>query len=203
MKKKINKKMEIVFLLDRSGSMGCCVRDTILGYNSYLNSQRKNDALITTVLFDDEYELLHNRIDINKVKKITNREYYVRGCTALYDAIGKTINMIDKNTSNSKVLFIIITDGLENASVEYNKKTIQKLIKNHSNWEFIYLGANIDSYEEGSSIGINKKNISNYGTSSKGLKAMFRGIGEISDCYCEGISIPDNWQEDIEKEISN
>ena len=132
-------KLDIIFLLDRSGSMSGSENNTINSYNSYLSKQKKNKYLtkITTILFDDQYEMLFNRENIKEVKYLTNKEYYVRGCTALYDAIGKTINFYSRQIKN-KVLFIIITDGLENASREFDKLRIKQLIQNHPNWE-IYL----------------------------------------------------------------
>ena len=195
MKKKKNK--DIVFLLDRSGSMYEFTNDTIGGYNSYLEKERKNkNTKITTILFDDEYEVLHDRIDINNVKNITNKEYYTRGCTALYDAIGKTIVSLDKKDTN-KVLFVITTDGLENASVEYNRDSVRSLIKKHDNWEFIYIGANIDSYVEGSKIGIKKDNIANRSNSSEGMAKMFGAIARASDMYEEVEAIDLSWKKDL------
>ena len=127
----MTKKMDIVFLLDRSGSMHGFEQDTIGGYNSYLNSQRNNDAKVTTVLFDDHYELLNDRVDIKNVKDLTDKEYYTRGCTALLDAIGKTIKKLDKAKSK-KVIFVITTDGLENASSEYSYDKIKKTSRRQS-----------------------------------------------------------------------
>ena len=196
MKKKKNK--DIVFLLDRSGSMYEFTNDTIGGYNSYLEKERKNkNTKITTILFDDEYEVLHDRIDINNVKNITNKEYYTRGCTALYDAIGKTIVSLDKKDTN-KVLFVITTDGLENASVEYNRDSVRSLIKKHDNWEFIYIGANIDSYVEGSKIGIKKDNIANRSNSSEGMAKMFGAVARASDMYEEVEAIDLSWKEELD-----
>lgn len=168
------KEVNIVFLLDRSGSMAGSELDTIGGYNSYLANQRKNNyqIFITTVLFDDKYELLHDCKDIKEVKNLTNKEYYVRGSTALLDAIGITITKLSKKNKNNKVLFIITTDDLENALTEYTKSKIKKLIAEHSNWEFLYIGANIDSYNEGMQLGISKKNISNYKKSKEGTEAL-------------------------------
>ena len=194
------KEVDVVFLLDRSGSMQGSELDTIGGYNSYLSKQRKNkfNTKITTVLFDDQYEILHDRKDIKEVKDITEKEYYVRGCTALLDAIGKTINNLDKKVKDNKVLFVITTDGLENASKEYNKDKIKTLIEQHYNWEFIYIGANIDSYGEGASIGIPRQNISNYSKSKKGTDTLFRSINYLSECMCMDKSFGNSWKEELE-----
>ena len=127
------KETDIIFILDRSGSMSGTENDTIGGFNSFIQQHKKNkNTKVTTVLFDDQYEVLYERKPITEVKKLTPKEYYVRGCTALMDAIGKTINSLDKKTKNNKVLFVITTDGLENASHEYDKKKIKKLIEEHS-----------------------------------------------------------------------
>src|SRR5690606_3932131 len=140
---------ELVFILDRSGSMNGLEKDTIGGFNSLLEKQKKEEkkALVSTVLFDDKYELLHDRIDIHKIKPITNKEYYVRGSTALLDAVGITINRIinaQKNTSKvnraEKIMFVIITDGYENSSKEYSYDKVRKMIRHQKNkygWEFI------------------------------------------------------------------
>ena len=195
----MEKKMNVVFLLDRSGSMHNSVEDTIGGYNSYLARERKNNSLITTILFDDLYEVLHYRKESSKIKKLTNKEYYVRGCTALYDAIGKTIRKIEHDVKDEKVLFIITTDGLENASQEYNKKSISKLIKKHKDWEFIYQGANIDSYAEGESIGISRDRISNFKKSKEGIKEVFNSISYIGECMACDEVIDKKWKEKLEK----
>ena len=197
---KIKKELDVVFLLDRSGSMQGSETDTIGGYNSYLEQQRKNkfNTKITTVLFDDQYEILHNRKLIQDVNNLTEKEYYVRGCTALLDAIGKTINTLDKKVKDNKVLFVITTDGLENASREYNKDKIKSLIEQHSNWEFIYIGANIDSYGEGASIGIPRKNISNYSKSKKGTATLFKSINYLSECMCTNEEFDESWKQELE-----
>ena len=154
MKKK--EKVEIVFILDRSGSMGGLEKDTIGGYNSFINSKKDLDAVLTTVLFDNKIEILHDRVDIKKVKKLTNKDYYVRGSTALMDAVGITMNKISKESKGRKVIFVITTDGYENASREYTKSQIKEMIEKKKDWEFLYLGANINSYDEASSIGIRR-----------------------------------------------
>lgn len=196
----MKKEMDIVFLLDRSGSMVGIESETIKGFNSYIQKQKKNNVRVTTVLFDDEWELLHDRVPIKDLKKLTEKEYFVRGMTALLDGIGKTINYFQKE-KNNKLIFIITTDGLENASKEFTKKQINQLIKKHSNWEFIYIGANIDSYAETGGIGIRKTNIANYIQEEKGVELLFKSVGEVTDnLYLEG-KIDLNWKDDLEKYI--
>ena len=194
---KKNETKDIVFLLDRSGSMGGMESDTIGGYNSYIEKLKNENALVTTVLFDNEYEILTDRVDISKVKKLNKKNYYVRGCTALLDAIGKTIRYIDYKT-NHKVLFIITTDGLENASVEFNSSQIKELIQGHKNYEFIYLGADIDSYSEAASIGIKRENTSNYVKSKRGTAKMFGAMARISADFMADKALPDDWKDGLE-----
>ena len=195
MKKKVN----VVFILDRSGSMRNSCEDTIGGYNSYLERERKNNSLITTVLFDDEYEILHYRKPVKEVNDLTESEYFVRGCTALYDAIGKTITKLEHDVKDEKVLFIITTDGLENASKEYHKKEIASLIKSHKDWEFIYLGADIDSYAEGESIGISRDRISNFKKSKEGIREVFKSVSYLGDCMASEACIDKSWKNNLEK----
>ena len=200
MKKK--NEMDVVFILDKSGSMGGYENDTIGGYNSYLDKvkKKKSKVYVTTVLFNNDYELLNEREDISKVNYLTEDDYRVGGTTALYDAIVKTIEKIDKYKSD-KILFVITTDGLENASTEYNKNTIKRIIEKHKNIEFIYLGANIDSYKEGTSIGIRKESIANYKQTGEGFKKMFKAIGnateELEDCS----TLSSNWKEELDNYI--
>ena len=208
--KKKNNIVDVVFILDRSGSMGGLESDTIGGFNSMLEKQRKIEgkAFITTVLFDDQYELLHDRVNIAKVNNITEKEYFVRGSTALLDAIGKTIakekaiqDTLGKNEKADKVLFVIITDGLENASREYNSSTVKKLIetqKEKYGWEFLFLGANIDAIETASAIGISAERAVNYNSDSVGTQLNYKSLNKAVTEVRSGKELKKEWKADIE-----
>lgn len=208
--KKKNNIVDVVFILDRSGSMGGLESDTIGGFNSMLEKQRKIEgkAFITTVLFDDQYELLHDRVNIAKVNNITEKEYFVRGSTALLDAIGKTIakekaiqDTLGKNEKADKVLFVIITDGLENASREYNSSTVKKLIetqKEKYGWEFLFLGANIDAIETASAIGISAERAVNYNSDSVGTQLNYKSLNNAVSEVRSGKELKKEWKADIE-----
>jgi Mg-chelatase subunit ChlD len=175
---------EIVFIIDRSGSMGGLESDTIGGYNAFLEKQRqmKDKTIVTTVLFDDRYELLWNGIDAEKIK-LTSKEYYVRGCTALLDAVGKTIldvgyrlSSIQDKDRPAKVIFVIITDGMENSSREFTNSKVRELIQHQKekyNWEFVFLGANIDAVKEAGNIGIYEDNAYNFEATGDGVREMY------------------------------
>jgi uncharacterized protein YegL len=185
--------VEIVFVIDRSGSMFGLENDTIGGFNSFIEKQRteKGKAFLTTVLFDDQYEILHDDVDLNYVKLLTNNEYYTRGTTALLDAIGKTINNVGNKLSNmseddrsSKVLFCIITDGYENASKEFTKEQIKAMIEHQTNkysWQFIFLGANIDAIAVGHLYGINMA--ANYSATDQGTRSVYSTLNTVSSTY--------------------
>jgi len=188
-----NNLTEIVFILDRSGSMGGLENDTIGGFNGFVKKQAEaGQTSLTTVLFDDQYEILHNGIDAGNVV-LTGDEYFTRGCTALLDAVGKTINDVGKRLSETpeaqkpgKVIFVITTDGLENASKEFSYDTVKKMITHQSekySWEFVFMGANIDVAKEGNKLGIKAGRSFCFATSSAGINTMYTDI----DCFCKTI----------------
>ena len=195
---KRKKIMDVVFILDRSGSMRETEKDIIGGYNGYINDFKSKNAKITTVLFDDKYEMITKRQNVNEVPELTEKQYYVRGCTALLDAIGKSIKFMEKEKTE-KVMFIITTDGYENASHKYNKEQIKEMIQGHKEWEFMYIGADIDSYSEGQSIGISSSNISNYKKDGKGISKLFKAMFVASDVFCDEDCIDSSWKEELEE----
>lgn len=195
-----NENLDIVFLIDRSGSMSGSEEDTIGGFNSFIEREKNKgfNTKVTTVLFDDKYEVLYKRKDINEIEELTDKQYWVRGMTALYDAIGKTINLLDKEIDN-KVLFVIMTDGMENDSREYSKQQITNLIESH-NWEFIFIGADIDSYAEARNIGIRKSRVANYEKSERGIGKAYGAIENLTCCMRENVDLDDvNWKKDLEE----
>ena len=206
-----NSLTEVVFILDRSGSMSGLEDDTIGGFNSILKKQREEDgdANVTTILFDDEIEMLHKRVNIKEIKNITSNDYYVRGCTALLDAIGYSINFMinvakNKNEEKAKnVLFIITTDGHENASREYSYEKVKKMItyqKEKYNWKFLFLGANIDAISTAKNFGISKEFASNYMSDEVGTKLTYEVMNDaISGCRKCG-TIDTNWKNRVEQD---
>ncbi len=189
----------VIFILDRSGSMYNQVEDTIGGYNSFIQTEKSKgrNTYITTVLFDNHYELLVDHQHIDDVKELTSKEYYARGATALLDAIGKTINTVAAK-AKGKTLFVITTDGLENASCEFTKSDIKKLIESHEDFEFMYIGANIDSYSEASKLGIKVTHTANRSPDSVGNRKMYDAISIAREDYLKNNVIRDNWKKDLE-----
>jgi uncharacterized protein YegL len=174
---------EIVFILDRSGSMGGLENDTIGGFNGFVKNQSKaGQTNLTTILFDEKYEILHNGIDAKNVT-LTDKEYFTRGSTALLDAIGKTINEVGKRLGETpedkrpgKVIFVITTDGLENASREFGYDAVKNMITRQTEkygWEFVFMGANIDVAQEGGKLGISIDRSFSFTASAEGVDNMF------------------------------
>lgn len=196
---KKEKKLDVVFILDKSGSMQGQEENTITSFNEYLEKEKKNkyDTFITTVLFSDTYKVLHDRVEVSKVEKLTSKDYYVEGCTALLDALGNTIHKMEQKDTD-KVLFIIITDGYENASREYTKAQIKELVSKNKNFEFIYVGADIDSYAAGSEIGIRKSNIANFKKDECGTGLLFDAVGNFEKCMMDG-SVNDSWKKELDE----
>ncbi len=203
---------ELVFILDRSGSMSGLESDTIGGYNAMINKQKKEPgkALVTTVLFDHEYVLLHDRVDLERLKPITHDEYYVCGTTALLDAIGKTIQKmihVQKRTADEKaghVLFVITTDGMENASKEYRYDRIRQMIehqKNKYNWEFIFLGANMDAISTAQRFGIHKDRATTFNADSEGVSLNYEVISETISVLRANKNIHENWKDRIDEDF--
>ncbi|MDY4920674.1 MAG: vWA domain-containing protein [Phascolarctobacterium sp.] len=189
-----NKVTEIVFVIDRSGSMTGLESDTIGGYNSFLNKQKQGEgeALISTVLFDHEMLVLHDRVNIKDVELLTDADYEPRGCTALLDAVGGAIHHIGnvhkyarKEDVPAKTIFVIITDGMENASKRYSYKRVQQMIerqKERYGWEFVFLGANMDAAKEAGHFGISAKRAMTYRNDSRGVKNNYEELSQMMFC---------------------
>ena len=198
--KRSESEVDIIFLIDRSGSMHGCEEDTIGGFNSFIENERKKEyhTKVTTILFDHEYKVLYERKPINEVAELTRKEYEVRGSTALLDAIGKAIQSFDRKINN-KVLFVITTDGLENSSSEYNNDEIKNLINNH-NWEFIFIGADIDSYSQSRDIGIDMAHTANFKKDKEGFDKLYSSISNARECMEIGVDLSENnWKKDLKK----
>lgn len=207
---------EIVFILDRSGSMAGLEADTIGGYNSMLDRQKKEDgeAIVSTVLFDDKCEVLHDRMNLGRIEPITEKEYYVRGCTALLDAVGGSIHHIAtvnkyarEEDRPEKTLFIITTDGMENASRQYGFEKVRKMVdrqKEKYGWEFLFLGANIDAIKVAGQFGIRADHAVNYENDSEGTQLNYevlsRAVSHVRANACMAQAVPMSWKADIEED---
>lgn len=206
---------ELVFILDRSGSMSGLESDTIGGFNAMIQKQKKEDgeAYVSTILFDNVSEVLHDRIKLKDVPKMTVRDYTVRGCTALIDAIGgaiKHIANIHKYARPEDVpahtMFIITTDGMENASVRYSSDEVKKMIerqKEKYGWEFLFIGANIDAVETAAHFGINRNRAVNYNADSKGTQVLYETISAPISAMRADKAISDDWGKSIEEDHKN
>lgn len=206
---------EIIFILDRSGSMEGLEADTIGGFNSMMRKQASEpgDALVSTLLFDNDVEVIHDRLNIKDVPEITSKEYYVRGCTALLDAVGgaiKHISMIHKYARKEdipeKTLFIITTDGMENASRLYSYDDVRSMVehqKSKHGWEFIFLGANIDAAAEASRYGIDSSMAVNYNCDSEGVGISFKVMENVVRSYRNTCEAPKDWRKRIDDDFKS
>ena len=204
---------EIVFILDRSGSMSGLERDTIGGFNSMIEKQKKEagEAVVSTVLFDNESVVIHDRLPLSKVPPMTEEEYFTRGCTALLDALGGAIHHIGnvhkyarKEDVPEKTMFIITTDGYENASRRYDYHKVRKMIerqKEKYGWEFLFLGANIDAAAEAKRFGISADRAVNYKCDEEGTALNYEVIGDAVRAVraCKPLSA--NWKKRIDEDV--
>ena len=202
---------ELVFILDRSGSMAGLETDTIGGFNAMLAKQRKEpgEAFVSTVLFDNETEVIHDRAPLDQVEDLTQEQYYVRGCTALLDAVGGAIRHIGnvhryarKEDVPEKALFIITTDGMENASRRYTYPQVRKMIreKQKHGWEFLFLGANIDAAAEAGRFGIGQDRAANYCCDAKGTALNYTVISEAITQFRASMPLAADWKKEIDKD---
>ena len=204
---------EMVFILDRSGSMAGLETDTIGGYNSMLEKQKllEGEALVSTVLFDHESMVICDRMPLSKVPEMTEEEYFVRGCTALLDAVGGAIHHIGnvhkyarEEDRPEKTVFVITTDGMENASHRYSADEVRRKIRRQEEkygWEFLFLAANIDAKAEGGRLGIRERRAVKYQNDKKGTALNYKVVGEaIAELRCCS-AISDDWAEEIEEDF--
>ena len=192
---------EIVFILDRSGSMAGLEEDTIGGFNAMIEKQKGElgEAIISTVLFDNECEVIHDRLTLDRIPKLTQKEYYVRGCTALLDAVGGAIHHIGnvhkyarEEDRPAKTLFVITTDGMENSSSSYTYDKVKRMIERQKEkyaWEFLFLGANIDAAQEAARFGINADRAANYHADTLGTEVIYEAVSEAI-CHVRQCTAP-------------
>lgn len=204
---------ELVFILDRSGSMSGLEKDTIGGFNSMIEKQKREDgqALVSTVLFDNESVVIHDRLPMDRVPPLTEREYYTRGCTALLDAVGGAIHHIGnvhkyarKEDVPEKTLFIITTDGYENASRRYDYEKVQKMIQHEKEkygWEFLFLGANIDAAAEAKRFGISEDRAVTYKCDAAGTKLNYDVISEAVCHVRASRPLDAGWKSRIDEDV--
>ena len=204
---------ELVFILDRSGSMSGLEKDTIGGFNSMIARQKREagEALVSTVLFDSSCTVIHDRLPLSKVPPLTERECFTQGCTALLDAVGGAIHHIDnvhkyarREDVPEKTMFIITTDGCENASRRYNYETVQRMIRHEKEkygWEFLFLGANIDAAREAARFGIGADRAVNYKCDQAGTALNYEVIGEAVRCVRAAQPLGANWKARIDADV--
>ena len=212
MKKEHNNKTELVFILDRSGSMSGLEADTIGGFNSMIDKQRRQDGecLITTILFDHEIEFLHDRVSLDDIGHLTEKDYSVRGSTALIDAIGTAVDHIEKIHKYARredvpenTMFVITTDGYENASHVYSSDKVKKMIetkKKKNGWEFLFIGANIDAVETARHFGIAEDRAVNYNADQKGTAILYEAVSDAVCCFRAAQPMKKSWSKKIRED---
>ena len=203
---------ELVFILDRSGSMGGLEKDTIGGFNAMIEKQRKEpgEVFVSTVLFDNRAEVIHDRVKLADVPGLTEKEYYVRGCTALLDAVGSAIHHMGnvhkyarEEDRPEKTLFVITTDGMENASHYYSYDKVRAMIqrqKEKYGWEFLFLGANIDAAKEAARFGINEDRAANYHADSQGTEVIYETVSQTVANFRAHRPMAANWKRQIDED---
>ena len=204
---------ELVFILDRSGSMEGLEKDTIGGFNAMIKKQRaeEGEAIISTVLFDDATEVIHDRLTLENVPLLTEKEYYVRGCTALLDAVGGAIHHIGnvhkyarEEDRPEKTLFVITTDGMENASRRYTYDKVKTMIqrqKEKYGWEFLFLGANIDAAREAARFGISEDRAADYLADPQGTGVIYEAVSETVCNFRASRPMAANWKDKIDADF--
>ena len=214
MEKKRNDLTELVFILDRSGSMAGLESDTIGGFNSLIDKQKKVEgkAFVTTVLFDNQQKTVHDRIDLTEVAPMTEKEYYVGGSTALLDAVGDTVTHIEKihkyvrpEDVPAHTMVVITTDGMENSSHRWRAADVKKLVekKKEGGWEFLFLGANIDAVSEAARFGIDADRAVRYCNDPEGVRKNFSAVGKAMASLRRDACMPASWKEEIEEDYKN
>jgi uncharacterized protein YegL len=214
MEKKRNDLTELVFILDRSGSMAGLESDTIGGFNGLIDKQKKVDgkAFVTTVLFDNQQKTVHDRIDLTEVAPMTEKEYYVGGSTALLDAVGDTVTHIEKihkyvrpEDVPAHTMVVITTDGMENSSHRWRAADVKKLVekKKEGGWEFLFLGANIDAVSEAARFGIDADRAVRYCNDSVGVRKNFSAVGKAMASLRRDACMPASWKEEIEEDYKS
>lgn len=202
---------EIVFILDKSGSMSGLEKDTIGGFNSMIAKQKKEEgeAYVSTVLFANESNVIHDRVPVKEVSTMTEKEYFVGGCTALLDAVGDAIHHISnihkyirKEDVPEHTIFVITTDGMENASRRYSSDKVKSMIekKKAAGWEFIFLGANIDAVETAKNIGISEEMAAQYHNDSRGQEVNFEAVGCAVSSVRKNKTLARDWKQKIEED---
>ena len=206
---------EMVFILDKSGSMSGLETDTIGGFNSMIERQKRaeGEALVSTVLFSNESTVIHDRVDVQKIKPLTEQEYSAYGCTALIDAIGQAIHHIGnvhkyarKEDVPEHTIFVITTDGMENASHRYTSDEVKKMVekkKEKYGWEFLFLGANIDAVETAKHFGIARDRSVNFHNDSVGVRLNFEEVGGAVEIMRASMPLSADWKDRIEEDYMN